>query len=863
MKNKPRSGISRRSFIKWSSAATAMVALPISRGLQAAASDGPAQGAAASTKEGVWKPAACWHNCGGRCLNKALVVDGVVERQKTDDTHPDSPDYPQQRGCLRGRSQRKQVFGADRLRYPMKRKNWAPGGGDKSLRGRDQWVRISWDEALDIVASETKRIKETYGNESIWLTGSNGNHYLNLYANYGGYTSDWGTTSWGAWKDTPGYIGVHDGWIKFGINDRFDLRKSQLIVLWGANPAWSSPGNPTYHYLQAKKAGARFISIDPSYNATCELLDAEWVPINPGTDHALALGIMYALLEEDDPQTNPLIDWDFLDRCCVGFDREHMPAGANPDDNFQDYLLGTFNHQPRTPEWAAEICGVPPERIRSLAREIGGTHRAALLTGWAPARIHNGEGWVHAFSTLGFMTGHMGRPGRMTGVSCHYAAGNGGPRLVNGGATGLPTFANPVKSTINHNEINRALTAGAFRQRGDGEKHIDIRMMFHTFNATMQTRANIHQGIAALREKVEFIVSPAYVLHTSAKYADVVLPVTTEWEREGTILNPSNRDVLIVATNIVPPLYEAKSDQWIAREIGKRLGIDVDKIFPISEKQQFFNMLQGATVIAEDGKTPVQLLTITAQDIAAWGVEGRAQQGRISLGDFLEKGCYQVARRDRDNYGYIAYEEFVGDPAAHPRETDSGKFEIYCPKLTRVSQEYGWSDIPALPAYTVKPKGYEESFADWERKEKGKYPFQVYNPHYLRRSHSTLDNVPWLREAWPSPVYLNKSDAVRLGIKHGETVLLSSATGKTLRPAWLTETMKPGVVGLPHGGWFELDEKNGIDLAGADNAITEQIPTGFGTSGWNTVLCNVEKWQGPALTADAAWPQRIFFSEDQ
>ena len=100
-----------------------------------------------------------------------LIKDGVVIRQKTDDTHKDSPDFPQQRGCLRGRSQRHQVFNADRLKYTMRRKNWKPGGGKKELRGRDQWVRLSWDEALDIVATETKRIIGKYGNESIMVTG--------------------------------------------------------------------------------------------------------------------------------------------------------------------------------------------------------------------------------------------------------------------------------------------------------------------------------------------------------------------------------------------------------------------------------------------------------------------------------------------------------------------------------------------------------------------------------------------------------------------------------------------------------------------------------------------------------------------
>ena len=158
--------LERRTFLKASAATVAGLTLTgCSGGLQAV-SDAVAKDIA--SKEEEWITAACWHNCGGRCLNKALVVDGVVVRQKTDDTHEDSPDYPQQRGCARGRSQRKQVFGVDRLKYPMKRKNWAPGGGDKELRGKDQWVRISWDEALDIVAKEFMRIKEKYGNRAFF-----------------------------------------------------------------------------------------------------------------------------------------------------------------------------------------------------------------------------------------------------------------------------------------------------------------------------------------------------------------------------------------------------------------------------------------------------------------------------------------------------------------------------------------------------------------------------------------------------------------------------------------------------------------------------------------------------------------------
>ena len=110
--------------------------------------------------EGEWVPAACWHNCGGRCVNKVLVRDGVVVRQKTDDSVDDSVDNPQQRGCVRGRSQRMQVFGPDRIKYPLKRKTWSPDAPHGELRGKGEWERISWDEALDYACENASAIRE-------------------------------------------------------------------------------------------------------------------------------------------------------------------------------------------------------------------------------------------------------------------------------------------------------------------------------------------------------------------------------------------------------------------------------------------------------------------------------------------------------------------------------------------------------------------------------------------------------------------------------------------------------------------------------------------------------------------------------
>ena len=179
-----KAGWTRRSFVEWSAL--------LSQG-------GPAfaRGAAAPERaRGEWTPVACFNHCGGRCPLSAYVVDGSVLRLKSDDTHADSPDHPQQRACARGRAQRFQVFGADRLKYPMKRRNWRPGGGKRQLRGRDEWVRICWDEALELVAAEIQRIKETHGNSSI-LVAAKGEICRTL-ALYGGYAEAWGEVSFGA-----------------------------------------------------------------------------------------------------------------------------------------------------------------------------------------------------------------------------------------------------------------------------------------------------------------------------------------------------------------------------------------------------------------------------------------------------------------------------------------------------------------------------------------------------------------------------------------------------------------------------------------------------------------------------------------
>jgi anaerobic dimethyl sulfoxide reductase subunit A len=847
--------MSRRSFIKASSAAAASLSIVgCGNTLTTASAD------KAISQEGTWITAACWHNCGSRCLNKALVVDGVVVRQKTDDTHPDSPDFPQQRACLRGRSQRQQVFGADRLKYPMRRKNWSPGGGRKDLRGKDEWVKISWEEALEAISTEIKRIKKDYGNRAFFADSSNISKTLSLY---GGHVSYWGTTSRGTWTYTPDVVGYSPE-SNTGINDRLDMRNCDTVIMFGMNPAWSSAGNPAYNFLQVKKAGAQFIAVDPYYNDTYALLEAEWIPCRPVSDTALLLGIAHTLLIEDDPVTNPLIDWEFLKNNTIGFDAESMPEGSDSKANFKDYVLGTYDLIPKTAEWASEVCGVEANRIRSLARAMNKNKKVAILTGWASARTNNTDNLPQIFMTIGAMTGHMGKSGHMCGISCHSRSSNGGDMLVKPGSNGLPTIKNPVDDSLNDTEMWRAILGGMYNYTGQQKylkgqrRNIDIHMIYHDSGAKLQSRSGMSKGIEAHRQ-VDLVVSHGQFLTTNAKYSDFVLPVTTEWEKLGGFLT-GNREILIMYSQITEPMYECRDDQWIAMELGKRLDVDVTKAFPIDDKQQFFNQIVGATTINEDGKKVEPLVTITDADLAEWGVKGKTQKGRISLKEFREKGIFQVPRKPGDNYGYIAFKDFREDPMANPRpKSASGKMEIYSKELEETINNMGYSLIKGIPTYIPPVEGYEDTFGNWENKHKGEYPYQVINPHYLRRSHTVFDNVQWLRETWPNPVFINTRDAAAKGISDGDTVLLTSQHGKILRKALVTERFMPGVIGLPHGSWVDMDENLGIDTGGADNILCGPITTGQGVSGWNSCVARMEKYTGKSLIPDVEKPQRIIF----
>lgn len=836
---------------------------------------------------GEWKPVQCWLSCGGKCLLQAYVVDGVVTRIKSDDVYEDTVETFQNRGCVRGRSQRAAHSGAERLKYPMKRKNWMPGGGENvngELRGADEWERISWDEAYDYIAEEMGRIYDTYGGRSV-LHMSFGRTCMRtgLLAPLGGFSTfefcdSYGTNFMYTGNLGGAFAGAEPG--RNGNNDRLDLLNADYIIMQGGNPAWCSGGSPMYHFWRAKEAGAEFVYIGPECNLTATTLEAKWIPVRPGTDTALLLAVAYEMLRLDEEEGD-IVDWDFLKKYTIGFDDDSMPAGASTSENIKGYILGQYDKVPKTPEWASEICGASVEDITWLARTMGKNNAVSWLVGYAPSRCNGAENLPQIMETVGCMGGHHGKPGHSCAPQYHFFAANDGPDIATLGSQypegKEPAFPeNPVDDMILHNFVWQAVNTGKYDWYGtvvdyaDGrslvqpveQRDIDIRMILTDFGNPLVVRCNTNEGIKAFR-KVDFVLTLGLVFTPTAQYSDIVLPIATNWEDpngDDFHLNQQNREtVMWHQFGVKAPYYEAKSDREIVMELGRRLGVDVDALFPYTGAELHMFRLLNATVVDDDGETVVPLVSISQEDIEKYGIRDfqPRTEGKTTIDEMVAKGIYHVARTPGDKLGYIGYADFVADPEANPRPSTSGKIELFCQEKADIFKNLGWQDpkdpIPPYATYLRPRYGYEDSFDDWESKKKGAYPIQVFNGHYLRRSHSSFDSTGYLREAFASPVFMNASDAAERGIKDGDWVRIFNDAGSIVRQASVVETMMPGVANTMHGSWIEMDE-DGNSLNGGTNVLIDSTTSAGVQQGYNTRLCQIEKFENQDILPDVERP---------
>ncbi len=856
----------RRSFVAAGmAAATALGASASLYGCDNRLSETSGEGTADAPVQpvGEWKTIACLHGCGTRCMNQALVQDGVVIRQKTDDTHEDSLECPQQRGCLRGRSLVEFEMGADRIKYPLKRISWSPENPNGELRGKEGYERISWDEALDYVADQLKKVYTEHGPRSVFmpcnLSGGRST-VAPLLNTLGGYLAVSDSISYGTYTANTEYLGLSYGG-ECMVNDRMDMIKNaDYIVLAGQNPGWGSNGNPSYFFRAAKDNGAEFIYVGPSYNVSAAALDARWMPVLPGTDTAFYIGVAGEMLRMENESGN-ILDLDFLHRCCQGFDAESMPTDAAVPENYAGYLTGEYDGVVKDAAWASAITGVPAEDITWFAETMKKDNNVILSHGYAAARCNGAEDLPQAYMAVACMGGHIGKPGNGLGNYYVDRQGPGGVQIVSTGDDGTGDVELPeleplfdpaaVEGTIEDDFVNGlevwdAILNGKYQSTGrcwsgvfntPVERECDIRVIYGGRDGSGRSVPNSSKMPEAMR-KLDFVVIQQFVPSATTPYADIILPDLANIERDQIVDNGDrDREMVLVYSKVSETPYEAKSDQWINEQLLTRLGYDPKDVYPLSEEQQFFNKLARSTVNDGNGN-PAPLVTITEEDLANWGVEGAPQEGLLGLEELRAKGIYQVERAFGDEYDHIAMADFRADPASDPRPSASGLFEIYCDAKADMYNTAAMAGETYKPYPTPHPQTSDEG-----------YPLLMFNTHYPRTACSDFNNVVTLREACEAPVTISTADAAARGIEDGDPILVSSPYGKILRTAAVSACIVPGAIDVPNGGWPELDE-DGIDRGGCPNTLYGGAPKGMGVSGYNNVSVEVEKWTGGDLTPD-------------
>jgi anaerobic dimethyl sulfoxide reductase subunit A len=731
------------------------------------------------------------HNCGGRCLLVAHVVDGRIVRLDTDD-RPDSVAAPQLRACVRGRSYLRRQYHPDRLTHPLKR---------MGPRGSAEFRPISWEEALDTLAGQMERIKRQYGSSALFVpygTGSynqlNGSHVARRLMNlYGGCLGIYNSYSWGATNlATPTVYGT----LVTG-NQRQDWLNSKYILMWGWNPAEMRDGtNSDYFVRLAREAGARVVCIDPRHSLSAASLADEWIPIRPGTDTAMMSAMAYVML------TEKLYDAEFVRTHCVGFDFSQMPV--EDAETYTEYILGTRDRVPKTPAWAEAITMVPAETIARIAREYATIKPAVLYQGYGMQRRAYGEQVVRAGCVLAAITGNVGIHGGWASGLGLQAADGGGLWTV------FPTGENPVKASIPVFLWTEACVRGkgmtqAHGVRGAEQLDNDIKLIYAVAtNCLINQHADVNRTAEILRDesKVEFIAVQDNFLTPTARFADIILPACTQFETWGVEDGWKYGDEVILQPKLVEPLGESKSDYRICSELAGRLGI------------------QEAFTEGRDEKGWVEYCLDEFRRLRFPELP--------SLDEFIESNIGAWSKPVTEPA--IAFEEFRRDPERYPLNTPSGKIEIFSKQLYNLGQP---DEIPAIPKY----------IQEWESPfdQNNPYPLQAIGHHTLHRVHSTHDNNDWLEEAFPQRVFLNPLDAKARGIKDGDEVKVFNQRGSLSLPCRVTPRIMPGVVDIPQGAWYEPDE-NGVDHGGCVNVLTSQRSTPFAhASTQHTIMVQVEK----------------------
>jgi biotin/methionine sulfoxide reductase len=710
-----------------------------------------------------------------------------------------------------------------RVMRPAIREGWlkhGPGAANDG-RGGDRFVEVSWDRALEIVATELKRVIAAHGNRAIfggsygWSSAGRFHHAQSqlrrFLATIGGFVNSRETYSNAAGavlvKRVLGSLQSLNG---PGTSWQSIAENTKLIVMFGGVPIRNTqvtPGGPAEHrsrgWLQrVKAAGVKFCNISPMRDDAAAFLEAEWIAPRPHSDTAIMLGLAHTLVIEE------LYDAEFLASHCVGFER------------FREYLLGRDDGIAKDAEWASRLSEIPAETIRTLARRMA-RERSFIIVNWSLQRADHGEQPFWAAIALAAMLGQIGLPGGGFGFGYGSMEGLAGLRQE-APTPSLPLGHNAVSDYIPVARIaDLLLNPGApFQYDGHDLHYADIKLVYWCGGNPFHHHQDLNRLIRAWRKPDTMIVNEAFWTAT-ARHSDIVLPATMTLERND--LGGAGRDRFIVA------MKQATRPVGLARN-------DFDIFADLAERFE----LRDLFTEDRDEMGWVRHLYETASEFAA--SKGMRWD---SFEEFWERGYFEMPEAPKP---IVLYEKFRADPIGNRLSTPSGRIEIFSDKIAG----FHYDDCLGHPAW-MEP-------AEWLGSPIAKtFPLHLLTTQPATRLHGQMDMGRASQEtkiAGREPMRMNPDDASARGIRDGDVVRVFNDRGAILAGAVVSEELRRGVIQISTGAWYDPQHPGligSLDKHGNPNVLTLDKGTSRLAQGPSaqTTLVQVEKFVGevPPISA--------------
>jgi biotin/methionine sulfoxide reductase len=706
-----------------------------------------------------------------------------------------------------------------RIARPAIRESWyrhGPGANPEG-RGHERFVEVEWDVALDMLAGELDRVRKTYGNQAIfggsygWASAGRFHHaqsqvhrFLNTI---GGYTSSVDDYSIAAGHViTPHIFGLSfDDFVDEQPNFGEIAEHTDLMVSFGGlavkNSQVNSGGQGRHMfstYLETcHDRGVQFVNLSPLREDMMDVIDAEWIPVRPSSDTAVALGLSHSLLVAG------LHDEEFLNTMCVGWDR------------FRAYLLGETDGTPKTAEWAAERSGVSADRIRLLAAEMAGS-RTMITMSWSVQRTDHGEQAYWAGAALAAMLGQIGLPGG--GIGYGYGAVGLVGHVV--GYHELPRLAqgrNAVDDFIPVARISDLLLNGGEEFDYNGKKYTypETHLVYWAGGNPFHHHQDLNR-LARAWQTPDTIVCHELFWNALARYSDVVLPATTPLERDD-IGGSGSDDFVFWMEKAIDPVGDARNDYDILSGLAERMGV--------------------AEAFTE-GRTADEWLEHIYNRFHSH------HEDYPTLAELQEEGHFQIPGEwiPRIPSQLVAFRD---NPERAPLKTPSGRIELYSETI----EGFGYEHCPPHPTW-IEPAEWLGNAAD--------YPLHMISNQPKTRLHSQWDHGETSLKGkvdGREQIGMTAADASARGLAHGDLVRVFNHRGACLASVAIRNDLIESVVQLPTGAWWDPIGPDGMCRAGNPNVLTRDVgtsPLAQGPSA-QTCLVEVERYVGephPARSHD-------------